>query len=94
MTILRIEHAIQNFQGWKKAFDSDPIDRKKAGVKHYRIYTPVDDPNYIIIDLEFENRNDAEDCLAALRKLWEKVEGTVMFDPQTRVLEIVETIAL
>ena len=44
MTILRIEHRIQNFDGWKKAFDGDPIDRKKSGVKRYRVCRPADDP--------------------------------------------------
>ena len=92
MTILRIEHPVPNFDGWRKAFDSDPINRKRSGVKHYRIYRPVNDPNYAIIDLEFNNLKDAEDTLAALRKLWEKVEGTVMTNPQTSILDVIESV--
>ena len=92
MTILRIEHKVPNFDGWKKAFDSDPIGRKKSGVKRYRIYRPTDDLNYVIIDLEFDNLNDAQATLVALRKLWDKVEGTVMVNPQTRILNVVEFI--
>lgn len=34
MTILRIEHGVPSFEGWKKAFDSDPVNRKKMGVIH------------------------------------------------------------
>lgn len=90
MTILRIEHRIQNFEGWKQAFDGDPIDRKKSGVKRYRVCRPADDPNKVIVDLEFENLKDVESALVALKKLWIRVEGTVMFDPQTRILNIVE----
>jgi hypothetical protein len=37
----------------EKAFDNDPIDRKKSGVKRYSFYRPADDPNYVIIDLDF-----------------------------------------
>ena len=92
MLILQIEHKIPNFDGWKRAFDSDPIDRKKSGVKRYRIYRPTDDPNYVIIDLEFDNINDARATLASLRNLWGKVEGTIMVNPQTRILDIVESI--
>jgi hypothetical protein len=92
MPILQIEHRVPNFDGWKRAFDSDPIDRKKSGVKRYRIYRPTDDPNYVIIDLEFDNLNDAQASLEALRNLWGKVEGTVMVNPQTRILDIVESI--
>jgi hypothetical protein len=90
MTILRIQHRIQNFDGWKKAFDGDPIDREKKGVKRYRVCRPADDPNMVIVDLEFDNLKDAELALAALKKLWLKVEGTVMFDPQTQILDIIE----
>ena len=91
MIILRIEHRIQNFEGWKKAFDADPIDRKKSGVKCYRVCRPADDPNLVIIDLEFDNENNLQLALATLKKLWTKVEGTIMFDPKTRILSIVET---
>jgi hypothetical protein len=92
MTILRIEHKVSNFDGRKKAFDNDPRDRKKSGVKRYRIYRPADDPNYVIIDLEFDSLDDAQTTLAALQNLWPKVEGTVMVNPQTRILDLVESI--
>lgn len=94
MTILRIEHPIQSFDGWKKAFDADPIGRKKSGVKQYRIYRPINEANYVIIDLEFDIQNNAEVTLVALRKLWNKVEGTVIFNPQARILDMVEFAAL
>ena len=90
MTILRIQHRIQNFDVWKKAFDADPIERKKKGVRRYRVYRPADDPNMVIVDLEFDNSKDAESALVVLEKLWTKVEGTVMFDHQTRIMELVE----
>ncbi len=92
MIILQIEHKVPNFDGWKKAFDNDPINRKKSGVKRYRVYRPVGDPNYVIIDLEFYNLNDAQEALVALRKLWDKVEGTVMINPRTRILDAGEFI--
>lgn len=91
MIILRIEHKVPNFDGWKKAFESDPINRKKSGVLRYRIFQPTDDPHYVIIDLEFDSLKEAEAALAALRNLWNKVEGTIMVDPQTRILNLVET---
>lgn len=91
---LQIEHKVPNYEGWKKAFESDPIGRKKSGVKHYRIYRPVDDPNYVIVDLEFERLKEAEDALAALKKLWTNVEGTIMLDPKTRILNLEESLSL
>jgi hypothetical protein len=90
MIILQIEHKVPNFDGWKRAFESDPINRKKSGVRSYRVFRPVDDPNYVIIDLEFDNLKEAEDTLDSLRTLWEEVEGKVMMKPQTRILDLVE----
>lgn len=90
MTILQIEHKIPNYDGWKKAFDSDPIDRKKSGVKRHRVYRPTDDPNYVVIDLEFDNLDSAQIALGALKNLWSKVEGTVMTNPKTRILDVVD----
>ncbi len=90
MTILQIEHKVPNYDGWKKAFDSDPIDRKKSGVKRHRVYRPTDDPNYVVIDLEFDNLDSAQIALGALKNLWSKVEGTVMTNPKTRILDVVD----
>ena len=91
MIILQIEHPVPNFEGWKKAFDSDPIDRKKSGVKRYKIYRLTNNPDYVIIDLEFDNLNHAQATLTALKNLWSKVEGTVMTNPKTRILDLTES---
>jgi hypothetical protein len=90
MVVLQIQHKVPNFEGWKKAFYDDPIDRKKSGVLHYRIFRPVDDPHYVIVDLEFEGVDEANRALAALQALWSKVAGTIMMNPQTRILQLVE----
>ena len=90
MIILRVEHKIQNFDDWKKVFDSDPIKRKQSGVRRYRIFRPTDDPNYVIIDLEFDDAKSAEVTLGALRTLWRQAVGKIMMNPQARILNMVE----
>ena len=91
MTILRIEHAVPDFDRWKAAFDSDPVGRQRSGVRRHRVMRAVDDPNYVMIDLEFDSRGEAEAMLGALRELWRRVEGTVMRNPQVRIVETVES---
>ena len=91
MYILRIEHPVLDFDGWKKAFDSDPVDREKSGVRRYRVLRPIDDANYIMIDLEFDTVNQAETLLAAMRDVWGRVQGKIVMDPQTRIVEMVES---
>jgi len=90
MHILRIEHAVPDFGAWKKAFDSDPIGRAKMGVRRYRVLRPVDDQQFVSIDLEFDTASAAEACLAALRQLWQGAGSRVMVDPKVRIVEVVE----
>jgi len=88
MHILRIEHPVPNFDVWNEAFDTDPLDRKRSGVRRYRVLRPTDDPNYVIIDLEFDSASEVEAVLAALRELWGRVD--VMHSPQAQIVEAVE----
>ena len=90
MIHLRIEHPVPDFDTWKAAFDSDPIGRQKSGVRCYRVLRPLDNPNYAIIDLEFDSLNQAESLLAAMQQVWSRVGGTIMQDPRWRITELVE----
>jgi hypothetical protein len=91
MTTLRIEHPVPSFEGWKKAFDDDPMHREASGVRRYRILRPLDDPRFVMVDLEFESLGEAEAFRVALEKLWRRVEGTVIQNPRARILESVES---
>jgi ribosomal protein L35AE/L33A len=91
MTILHIEHPVLDFNHWKEAFDSDPVNRKKSGVRSYRILRSVDDPNYVMIDLEFDTSGQAEALLSAMQVVWGHVEGKIMTDPQSRIADVIET---
>jgi hypothetical protein len=91
MYILRIEHPVMDYEGWKKAFDSDPVDRKKAGVRRYRILRPVDDQKFVMIDLEFDTRSQAEALLDGLHQVWSRVDGQIMMNPRARIVEVAET---
>jgi len=92
--ILRIEHSVPDFNGWKAAFDSDPVDRKGSGVRRYRVLRSVDDPNYVMIDLEFDSLEDAEGLLTKMRRVWTGEGRNVMRNPQARIVDSVETIEL
>jgi len=91
MYTLQIEHPVPNFDGWKKAFESDPVGRQKGGVLRHKIFRKIDDTNYVIIELEFDQLSEAESFLMSLQKLWVKVEGTVISSPKARILEEVES---
>lgn len=90
MTTLRIEHRVSNFEGWKKAFDSDPINRRKSGVLRYRVYRSSDDENLVFIELDFDSPEQARATQASLQKMFPNIEGKLIFDIQMKFLEIIE----
>jgi len=59
MATLRIEHAIHDYDIWKTAFDGFADVRVKAGVRAFTIRRPVDNPNYLMLDLEFDTTERA-----------------------------------
>ena len=51
----------------------------------------ADDPNYVIVHLEFDTLDAAKNLLTSLQQLWKQVEGKVMTGPKTRIIEIAES---
>ena len=94
MVILQIEHQVSSYETWRKAFDSDPVNRKKSGVKDIRIYLSSDDPNHVIVDVAFESIEQAKATLGELQKLWGKVTGVVASVPKTRFMYLVDSITI
>jgi hypothetical protein len=90
MHVVRIEHAVPDFERWKRAFDSDPADRRGAGVRRYRVLRARDDPNYVMIDLEFDSVGEAEAFLRTMQGIWSGAGKAVMQGPRARIADVVE----
>jgi heme-degrading monooxygenase HmoA len=91
MFIVQIEHPVPNFDAWKKAFDSDPVGRERSGVRRYKVLRPIDNQNYSMVDLEFDNSSEVQAFLAAMREVWSRVEGKIIESPRVRIVEVVES---
>ena len=94
MHVLQIEHPIRDFDSWKGAFDRFSAKRQQSGVRRHRVLRPTDDSNYVVIELGFDSPSEAESFLAWLRRdVWPSREAApaLMGDPQTRIVEVVET---
>jgi hypothetical protein len=89
MATLQIEHAISDFDVWKKAFDADPVRREESGVRRYRVFRPLDDPLYVKLDLDFDSLSEAEAFRSALQDLWGsgRAAPALAGKPQTRIVE-------
>jgi hypothetical protein len=93
MTTLHIEHAITDYGTWKAAFDRFAPARAQAGVRGHRILRPVDDPAYILIDLDFATEQAATAFLGFLRgRVWASPENApaLVGSPQTKILDTVD----
>jgi quinol monooxygenase YgiN len=92
MATLRIEHAISDYDTWRAAFDRDPAQRKQSGVRQYAIHRPVDDPAYVLIDLDFDDTMQAVAFLAKMREVWRSAAAAPALagHPRTRILDTVE----
>jgi hypothetical protein len=73
MSILHIEHPITDFATWGAAFDRFGDARRDAGVRSHRVLRPVDDPCYVVVDLEF----DTDDAALAFREFLQTVVWAV-----------------
>ena len=100
MSTLKIEHPIGDFETWKTAFERDPVGRKQAGVRRYRVFRPAEDPKYVIIDLDFARAAEAHAFLESMQKVWSRVElspgllreqGAIRVTPRARIVEEVDS---
>ncbi|MFV2121273.1 hypothetical protein ACE14D_23665 [Streptomyces sp. Act-28] len=89
MYVLRVEHAVPDYAAWKQAFDGDPLGRGARGVRRYRVMKPVAGAGRVLIDLDFDDLERAEEMLARRRELWTRV--TVAAGPEAEITEVVET---
>jgi hypothetical protein len=91
MTTLHIEHPVTDFATWRQAFDRFSDLRAAAGARSHVVRRPVDDTNYVLIDLDFDNEEAAATFLETLRsRIWSTPANSpgLAGAPQTRLLTI------
>lgn len=94
MTTLRIEHAIHDYDMWKAAFDGYARTRAEAGVRSYVIRRPLEDPAYLMLDLEFDDAEAAARFAQFLeQRVWSSpaTAPALAGIPRTRLLEVLGT---
>jgi heme-degrading monooxygenase HmoA len=91
MSLLVVHHRVRDFDAWKPVFDEHEGSRREHGALHHWVYRTVDDPNDVVVAVEFRSENDARGFVGdpSLREAMERagVEG----EPQIQFRELVET---
>jgi hypothetical protein len=91
MPTLLIEHSISDFDTWRDAFARFAEQRKQGGVLRERIMQPVDDPHYVLIDLEFDTLEAARRFLQFLEtQVWSTPANSpaLVGSPRARIAEV------
>ena len=93
MPTIVIQHPIRDFETWKKAFVSDPLDRQLSGVIGHSIYRR-EQPGSVLVLLEFASRPEADAYLPRLQELWKGFGPGlgVGEQPSAEIFETVETV--
>jgi hypothetical protein len=76
MTTVHIENTVHDFDAWKANFDKYERFRAEQGVQSYRVSRSVNDPNEVLVDLEFCDNTAAQAFLPKLDQ--------IMNSPQAR----------
>ena len=90
MFTLQIEHGIKDFAMWRNAYNGDPLGRAVSGVVAERVFRPLGDEHYVVLDLDFATSGEAEAFLARLRaQVWSTPASSPALagGPQTRIVE-------
>lgn len=90
MPTLHIEHPITDIDTWTAAFRRFAENRRQAGVRAERVQRPVDRPDYVVIDLDFDTGEGARAFLRFLEEqIWASRESSpaLVGTPQTMILE-------
>ena len=91
MHTLHIEHAVTDFDAWNAAFARFADLRQQSGVRNQRVQRPLNDPAYVVIDLDFDTASEAENLLGFLQaNVWSSPGSAPVLigTPQTRILEL------
>jgi hypothetical protein len=58
MAVMHTRVQVEDYEAWKERFDTDPVGARKAA-KGHRLFRNVEDPNDVLISVEFVSAEDA-----------------------------------
>ena len=94
LATLHIEHPISDLATWLGAFNQFADARRDAGVTAERIHQPVDDDQYIVVQLDFDTVEAAEHFKGFLESVvWQSrdLSPGLVGSPTARILRAAGT---
>jgi heme-degrading monooxygenase HmoA len=82
MPYILVQHSVEDYEKWKPVFDEDATNRQATGSRGGLVFRNVDDPNQIIVLLEWDNLENAR-AFASSDELREAMERAGVTGPPT-----------
>lgn len=92
MARVHAEFTVNDYAQWKAMFDSDPAGRKAGGVRSYQIGRGVTNANQVLLDLEFDDANQAGAFLERLKPVWASAPAGAITNATGTVVETQEEV--
>jgi hypothetical protein len=60
MTVLSVRHTVADYAAWKAGYDNNGASRKEHGAIHDQVLQSVDNPNELLVLIEFGSLAEAK----------------------------------
>jgi len=82
MVYVMARHKVADYAKWRQGLDDAGIMRKSAGEKSTRIFRVVDDPNSIVVFMEWDSLENARKHLQSEKAQKARHEAGVLKPPE------------
>ena len=86
MKTVIITHEVKNYSDWRKVYDADEVNRKKAGINLTGVYQSVNNPNLITLVGESPSVEAFTNFMANPKLKEAMAQGGVVGFPDAKVL--------
>lgn len=93
MVHLLVRNSVEDFGKWKTSFDNHSAMRKEAGSTGDRVFHGADDPNDVLVLLEWDDTDRARTFAGSAQLREAMKEGGVVGRPEVHFLEREEAVA-
>jgi hypothetical protein len=72
-----IHHRVGDYEKWRSVYSSNQVAQESFGVTREEIFRSVDDPNMVIVRLDFQDKRSAEAFLTSDPLKQKMIEASV-----------------
>lgn len=91
MINILLKHTVENYDAWKPGFDANDSTRRENGQVGYELFRVSDDPNEIVMMMEWDTAENAQRFLEESDVRERMAELGVVGEPEIYFLDSIES---